>query len=1528
MMIVEKDRLEKVIEEIVQEIVPNSPTPPSVESDSDLSMEMEVDKTKIEPIPPPYEEDVYSDDIVVEPPKPDLMEDITPSPPEVESTPEPQTLPVPTFKFQPYALPPPETLSSEHSISFIKNAFKNILDVEAALSADVKDKRSNVVLTTLSNGKRLTKSQLHIMASRFLTRGLETYYENGHKQFDDLREMIVQFILKDFRNRTEFALTWLDEEWYHDSIMLRKDSSYQPNYSIWLCKLLDRIMPALEDHIFTQFLLDVPELFEDAVDRIKIFCNDPDRSSLGFATLSELIELRPPARPFCLNILLAYCLHKGERLRNSAITKANKWFPDHPVVGSEVESFALQSLKQLTLEVPPPTYDFHYHYHYSETTKIIKDEMKEEERKWTQVDVERHLDLFLSLVAKKRQLFEDLVAVYITSSDSIQKMIRNYSQKMIDTIGLAGLLDLFQTFPSGAEDFVLRLLIVYTNRMVHPPTQLINTAKTVIVQRNLDGRFLFPIIAYFDKEEILRHLPKVIVTLDATEKQREIVKKVFMKILTVSAKTPTPLKPMDLLVFLHQLKPNEVPLKHSVEAIHVCFKLNNIYNSQILGAVLQHLSVQSELPPSFMRTVTLSVRTYKNLSSVVNELLLRHINHIWQNEMLRKGFILYCTEYCLKIQPNDFKFLLRLPKTQILEVLEQKDPTLKKQFRKTMLESNADQRRLLQGYLIELLEISTKKTTGQKVAIFVDNPLRKSYDKKETEKVYAVLKREASQLSRLRHPSLLEVVEAVEESRTVITFATEPILSSLANLLGNYDNLSPIPDDIKNFDMDELEIQKGLLQVGKGLQFCHNDAKIVHSNLVPEAIFVNTKGDWKIGGFGFSTFITNPDASAPYEYPDYDVRIPSYAQKNLDYMAPEYVLDENLDFANDMFALGCLIYTVHNHGKPPIKNHNSIQTYRKNIENLSSISYEQLPYHLHEVMFNLITRYPSQRMTAIEFQTSKYFDNVLVSTVKFFESFPEKTADDKANFMKGLIRILPQFPERVLVRKILPSLLQELKDYSLLAYTLPNIFFIAQKLPPNDFCDKVLIPLKPIFSISEPMQNMITCLDNIDLFQQKTSSSIFKDDVMPLIYNALETRVPAIQDKVLKVIPTIADSLDISTVKASLFPRIQNLFIHTTILSIKVTTLICLHSLIKLLDNFTITEKLIPLLKGIKTKEPSVMIATLTVYEEMGKSSEKDVIATEIIPQLWKLSVVPTLNLQQTLSMKVEKDHSRQLQDIKNIEDNTRKFEEGGKDNDMNNIPVDFEKLVGSSGRMINNNAINSVGNCSTEIPPDPFDTPDNGPIPGFITTYGPSNMSSKTNNELMTSTIQADFFTSNGVIPISQTSRNSLSSTNTFMGNQNQTQAQSINSYSTISTSPSLNKIPSLPPPNFSSKAGTLSSISTSSSISSSLFNSIATSTPMSPISHGKSNTMNTTRPSSFSMNNATPSLNNFNSQINSVSLNSSSLNNDQLNMKNMNATPSYNPGSILQPISSSNKSGFNSSSGTNQKISKGDLTMFDPYS
>ncbi|KAL1920237.1 uncharacterized protein VTP21DRAFT_1383 [Calcarisporiella thermophila] len=614
------------------------------------------------------------------------------------------------------------------------------------------------------------------------------------------------------------------------------------------------------------------------------------------------------------------------------------------------------------------------------------------------------------------------------------------------------------------------------------------------------------------------------------------------------------------------------------------------------------------------------------------------------------------------------------------------------------------------------IHTATRKGSNQKVSVFIfekknlDPYLRRGGGMRtEVEKIYELLKKEASQLSRLRHPSLLEVVEPVSESRSEIVFATESILASLANLLGNTDNLSPVPEEIRKFDLDELEIQKGLLQVGKGLQFCHNDAKIVHCNLVPEAIFVNTKGDWKIGGFGFSTYLNQMGENSSFDYFEYDPGLPPYSQKNLDYLAPEYLLDSNLDFANDMFALGNLIYAVHNHGTTLLNTFNNTHKYEQQVQQLSKMDYSSLPSYLQEVIIRLITRNPSTRMTAIEFQSSKYFDNLLVSTMRYLESLPEKTKEEKTQFMKGLLRVLPQFPERVLQRKILQVLLEELKDHSLLPYTLPNVFFICKNLAKEDFIERVLPTLKPIFTVRDPPQTMICLLEKIELLQQKTSANVFKEEIMPLVYHALETNIPGVQDRTLKAVPFICESLDYTTVKSSLFPRIQTLFAQTTVLSVKVSTLICFHSLLKMLDKFTMTEKLLPLLKNIKTKEPAVMIATLAVYEEMGKHLDKEAIAMEILPELWKMSIGPLLNLDQfkrfmrvirELSTKVEEQHSRQLSDLKSLEEQQKSYPTSeAKIVQSDTGLVDFEKLVSSTtsvnGELNGFNAIVSSGNST-----------------------------------------------------------------------------------------------------------------------------------------------------------------------------------------------------------------------------------------
>lgn len=95
------------------------------------------------------------------------------------------------------------------------------------------------------------------------------------------------------------------------------------------------------------------------------------------------------------------------------------------------------------------------------------------------------------------------------------------------------------------------------------------------------------------------------------------------------------------------------------------------------------------------------------------------------------------------------------------------------------------------------------------------------------------------------------------------------------------------------------------------------------------------QGDWKISGFGLSTYLKLPDGSdARWTFPEYDHRLPQPVQKDLDYIAPEYALDEQLQTANDMYALGCIVHSIHTKGGPPFSNRGSVENLRRNAQDI------------------------------------------------------------------------------------------------------------------------------------------------------------------------------------------------------------------------------------------------------------------------------------------------------------------------------------------------------------------------------------------------------------------------------------------------------------------------------------------------------------------------------------------------------------------------------------------------------------------
>lgn len=58
---------------------------------------------------------------------------------------------------------------------------------------------------------------------------------------------------------------------------------------------------------------------------------------------------------------------------------------------------------------------------------------------------------------------------------------------------------------------------------------------------------------------------------------------------------------------------------------------------------------------------------------------------------------------------------------------------------------------------------------------------------------------------------VLTVQHPLEESRDSLAFATEPVLASLANLLGN--GTHNTPSSLKPYELHDIEIKHGLLQV-------------------------------------------------------------------------------------------------------------------------------------------------------------------------------------------------------------------------------------------------------------------------------------------------------------------------------------------------------------------------------------------------------------------------------------------------------------------------------------------------------------------------------------------------------------------------------------------------------------------------------------------------------------------------------------------------------------------------------------------
>ncbi|XP_015256380.1 PREDICTED: SCY1-like protein 2 isoform X1 [Cyprinodon variegatus] len=565
----------------------------------------------------------------------------------------------------------------------------------------------------------------------------------------------------------------------------------------------------------------------------------------------------------------------------------------------------------------------------------------------------------------------------------------------------------------------------------------------------------------------------------------------------------------------------------------------------------------------------------------------------------------------------------------------------------------------------------TKKSTKQEVAVFVfDKKMIDKYQKFEKDQIIDSLKRGVQQLTRLRHPRLLTVQHPLEESRDCLAFCTEPVFASLSNVLGQWDNLpSPVPKDIKEYKLYDVETKYGLLQMSEGLSFLHSGVKMVHGNLCPENIILNKSGAWKIMGFDFSISSNNPaDAEPKYTCKEWEPSLPPLCLPNPEYLAPEYILSVSCDSASDMYSLGVVMHAVFNEGKPVIQvnKHDIFKSFSRQLDQLSNMSpslLSKVPEEVREHVKMLLSVSPNVRPDADQMTKIPFFDDVGAVTLQYFDTLFQRDNLQKSQFYKGLPKVLPKLPKRVVVYRILPALTSEFVNPDMVPFVLPNVLLIAEECTKEEYVRLILPDLSPVFKQQEPLQasNMILLifLQKMDLLLTKTPADDIKNSVLPMVYRAVEASSVQIQELCLNIIPTFANLIDYPSMKNSLIPRIKSACLQTSSLAVRVNSLVCLGKILEYLDKWYVIDEILPFLQQIPSREPAVLMGILGIYKctftHKKLGIPKEHLATKSLPHLVSLSIDNNLNLNQFNSFmlvirdmlnRMEAEHKTKLEQL------------------------------------------------------------------------------------------------------------------------------------------------------------------------------------------------------------------------------------------------------------------------------------------
>lgn len=258
----------------------------------------------------------------------------------------------PAIELGPFELPkPPPLTSSEVAVlsdQTVGHVFQLVASLEAAGQTHAKQKLGLNRLAASTNDRDSWITILMRLATRApaglddvaasLTGEADSNQVVKSEDSDErnvanrIRQSLFMYILDDFRPRLNIAISWLTEEWYADKMMAKVHTEYErlPNYSRWVHRLIDRLLPYLDardKNLLIRFLSEIPAIDREILDRVKSLARDPERISMCILAMQYLLMMRPPVRDVVLDTIESVWYDGDTQAKNATAKVLGKWRP-------------------------------------------------------------------------------------------------------------------------------------------------------------------------------------------------------------------------------------------------------------------------------------------------------------------------------------------------------------------------------------------------------------------------------------------------------------------------------------------------------------------------------------------------------------------------------------------------------------------------------------------------------------------------------------------------------------------------------------------------------------------------------------------------------------------------------------------------------------------------------------------------------------------------------------------------------------------------------------------------------------------------------------------------------------------------------------------------------------------------------------------------------------------------------------------------------------------------------------------------